>query len=149
MLKKHLKLFILLILFGLFIYRYFFYIDIPNKCYIRLKPSIFELSSINIKEGIKILKKVSPEEYTKLCQHVRIINPNYSCGGLGGGCYYLRNLEKKEIDISTANGGYLGQTTAVIAHETCHAIQNQEKRELNEQECYKIDDKVFKQIAEY
>ncbi|MDO8259985.1 MAG: hypothetical protein Q7T50_00615, partial [Candidatus Magasanikbacteria bacterium] len=92
---------------------------------------------------------VSPAEYSNLCQHVKVINPNYACGGLGGGCYYGSNLERKEIDISTANGGYLGQTAAVIAHETCHAKQHQEGRELNEQECYKVDDVVFKQVAEY
>lgn len=147
--KKLLKIFITFLIFGSLFYRYFLYIDFKNDCYIKLKPSFLELSSTNIKQGIKILKLVSPDEYTYFCQHVKVINPNYACGGLGGGCYYSNNLEKKEIDISTANGGYLGQTAAVIAHEACHAQQHQEGRDLNEQECYLVDDKVFRQIAEY
>ncbi len=147
--KKLLKISIFLLLLGGFAYRYFFYIDIPNKCFIKIKPSVLELSTINVKEGIKILKRVTPEEYEKLCKHVKAISPNFSCGGLGGGCYQYRNLENKEIDISVTRDTFLGQTAAVIAHETCHAIQHQEGRSLNEQECYEVDDQVFRAVVKY
>lgn len=147
MLKWFLKIIILIAILWLIIYKYFLYTDFSESCYIKIKPSLTELSNTNIKEAIKVLKYAVPEEYDKLCTHVDTINPNLSCGGFGGGCYYQST--EKEIDISTAHGGFLGMTAAIIAHETCHAIQHQEGRALNEQECYEIDDLVLKTIVEY
>jgi len=147
MLKKIVKISILILIIGFFIYRYFFYIDFSNSCYIKIKPSFTELSNSNIKEAIKILKLTSPDEYDKLCSNVKIINPNLSCGGFGGGCFYKSS--GREIDISTAHSGFLAQTAAIIIHETCHAIQYQEGRNLSEQECYEADDVILKRIVEY
>ena len=147
MLKRILKILIIILIVGAVIYRYFFYIDFSNHCNIKIKPSLTELSNSNIKEAIRVLKRAVPEEYNKLCKHVKMISPNLGCGGFGGGCYY--HNDKKEIYISTAYGGFLGLTAAIIAHETCHAIQHQEGRSLSEQECYEVDDKVLKTIVTY
>ena len=149
MLKRLLKITIFLLLVGLFFYKNFLYYDPSNKCFIKIKPSIIEFSAGNIKEAIKVLKLTVPEEYEKLCANVDKINPNYSCGGLGGGCYYTKKVPSREIDISTSHGGFLGWTAAVIAHETCHAIQHNEGRPLVEQECYEVDDWVLRNSVEY
>lgn len=149
MTRKLVKYFMYIIIFCLLIYRYFYYVDFSAGCYIKLKPSLTELSSQNIKQAIKVLKFAAPNEYQKFCSHVKKINPNLACGGFGGGCYYHDNLEKKEIDISTANSGYLGWTAGVIAHETCHAIQQQEGRDPSEDECYGIGNEVLKMTIKY
>jgi len=147
--SKIIKIIIIIIIIGAGFFRYFYYLDFKNSCYIKIKPSILEFSSQNIKQAIKILKFSVPNEYEKFCGHVKTINPNFACGGFGGGCYYGDNIEKKEIDISTANSGYLGWTAAIIAHETCHATQAQEKREMNENECYSIGNEVLKKVINY
>jgi len=147
--RKIIKGIILLFIAGAVIYRYFYYLDFENKCYIGLKPSIIEFSSQNIKQAIRVLKYAVPEEYEKFCGHVKAVNPNIACGGFGGGCYYGDNLAKREIDISTTHGGYLGWTAAVIAHETCHAIQAQAGKALNEDECYKIGNEVLKKVISF
>ena len=147
--RKIIKIIVTILIIGAVGYRYFYYVDFKNKCYIKIKPSILEFSSQNIKQAIKVLKLAVPEEYQKLCGHVNVINPNFACGGFGGGCYYGENLEKKEIDISTANSGYLGWTAAVIAHEACHAIQGQEKRAMSESECDKIGNEILKKVISY
>ena len=147
--RKIIKIIVIALIIGAAGYRYFYYTDFKNNCYIKIKPSILEFSSQNIKQAIKVLKLAAPEEYGKFCGQVKAINPNFACGGLDGGCYYEDNLEKREIDISTANSGYLGWTAAVIAHETCHAIQAQEKRALSENECDKIGSAVLKKVISY
>lgn len=143
------KIFILALIISTVIYRYFFYYDPTNGCLIKLKPSIIELSSANIKVGIKILKIAVPEEYDKLCAHVDLINPNFSCGGTGGGCYIPGKTPTREIDISTTNDGFLGWTAAVIAHETCHAIQDEEDRQFSEDECNEIGNYVLEKTVVY
>ncbi|MFH0892131.1 MAG: hypothetical protein V1867_05115 [Candidatus Falkowbacteria bacterium] len=148
-LKKSIKIFFLLLLTGALIYKFFFYYDPGNKCLIRLKPSLTEWSNGNIKEGIKVLKHAVPDEYKKLCAYVDKINPNYSCGGLGGGCYISGKAPTREIDISTVYDGFLGWTAAVIAHETCHAVQHEEGRPFNETECYGIGDYVLNSTVVY
>lgn len=147
MLKKFLKILILFAIISFVIHHYFFYIDLSNGCFIKIKPSIFELSTNNIKKAIKILKHATPDEYLKLCTHVKTINPNPSCGGFGGGCFYTRY--NGQIEISTSNKSFLGQTAAIIVHETCHAIQHNEKRDLNEPECYGLDNEVLKSLIAY
>lgn len=148
---KFIKIFIILILGGWLIYRYFFYIDVFNGCFIKIKPSITELSSVNIKKAIKVLKKAEPSEYKKLCRYVNVINPNFSCGGFQGGCFYSSNPNPKEIDISTSRQEFLGWTAAIIVHETCHAIQFREKGQtgLNEEECYLTHDNLLQKIVVY
>ena len=149
MLKDLMKIFILALIIAAVIYRYFFYYDLSTGCLIKLKPSIIELSSANIKESIKILKIAVPDEYEKLCAHVDLINPNFSCGGTGGGCYVPGQTPQKEIDISTTNDGFLGWTAAVIAHEPCHAVQHEEGRPFNETECYGIGNYVLYSAVVY
>lgn len=131
------------------IYKYFLYIDIKNNCYVKIKPSFIELSSSNIKQAIKALKYGAPEEYEKFCSNINTIDPNISCGGFQGGCYYSGKINSKEISISTANQEFLGWTAAVVAHETCHAIQYEENREMSESECYAIGYKVLKKLVEF
>lgn len=147
--RKFIKIFIIIFISGAIFYRYFYYVDFTDNCYIKIKPSFTEFSSQNIKQAIKVLKYAAPEEYKKFCGRVKMINPNFACGGFNGGCYYPENLGKKEIDVSTANGAYLGWTAAVIAHETCHAAQAQEKRAISEDECYGIGNKVLKKVINF
>jgi len=147
--NKIIKIGIIVLIIGAGFLRYFYYLDIKNHCYVIIKPSFLELSSQNIKQAIKVLKYAAPEEYKNFCGHVKAINPNFACGGFGGGCYYGANVAGKEIDVSTANNGYLGWTAAVVAHETCHAIQAQEKRDLNEPECYALGNEVLKKVIDY
>lgn len=149
MIGKLVKFIIFIAIFCLFIYRYFYYIDFSERCYIKLKPSLTELSSQNIKQAIKVLKYAVPGEYQKFCSHVKKINPNIACAGFNGGCYYQYNLEKKEIDVSTANSSNLGWTASVIAHETCHAIQHQEGRELSEDECYRKSSEILRATIKF
>jgi hypothetical protein len=148
--RKLIKTGIIVFILGAVFFRYFYYLDFKNKCYVKIWPSFLELSSQNIKQAIKVLRYADPEEYGKFCGHVKSINPNFACGGFGGGCYYgANNGNKKEIDISTANSGYLGWTAAIIAHETCHAVQAQEKGQLNEDECYKVGNEVLKKVISF
>jgi hypothetical protein len=149
-LYKWLKRLMFLIIVLLLIYHYFLYVDIKNGCYIKIKPSILEFSTPNIKKAIKILKNATPEEYQKVCANVITINPNLGCGGFNGGCFYTGTYNNPtEIHISTANKSYLGWTAAVIAHENCHLIQNKEKRAMDEGECYGLGDKILKQLTVY
>jgi len=141
------KKIIFLAIVGFFVYRYFFYIDIGNKCFVKIKPSFTELSNRNIKQAILVLKNAVPKEYEKFCRNVDTIDPNISCGGFGGGCYY--HNERGSISVSTSNNSFLGWTAAIIAHETCHVVQHNENRPFSETECYTIDNNVLKSIVKY
>jgi hypothetical protein len=147
MLKKFIKLLILLIIIGALVYKFFFYIDLENGCFIKFKVSLTEFSTGNIKESIKVLKYAEPEEYLKLCTHINKINPNLSCAGFGGGCFY--NSKPGQIDMSTAHESFVGQTAAIVVHEVCHAIQHDEGRELSEDECYNHDNEIIKNLVEH
>ncbi len=100
--KRVIKISIFLIFLAFLWYRYFFYADIPTDCYLRIKPSLLEFSNTNIKRAIKTLKHGSPDDYRKLCAYVDIIDPNISCGGFGGGCFYPSKKSARSIDISTS-----------------------------------------------
>jgi len=147
MLRKIIKIFILILIVGFFIYKYFLYFDFSNSCYITIKPSFTELSNSNIKQAIKVLKLTSPDEYDKLCSNVKTINPNIACGGFGGGCFY--HSYEKEISVSTSNNSYLGWTAAIIVHETCHVVQNKEGRAMSELECNTLGNNVLGKIVQY
>ena len=105
-----------------------------------------EFSNSNIKKAILVLKNASPEDYQNLCRYVDTIDPNLSCGGFEGGCYY--GIRSKTIDVSTSRTS-LSWTAAVIGHETCHAMQAKEGRPLDETECYKVDSRILKTIVEF
>jgi hypothetical protein len=132
--------FLLLILFIIFvIYHFFFYVDVRNGCYVVIKPALLEMSNTTMKKGLVYLKKNFPSQYGEFCENVNTINPNISCGGFGGGCFYHNS--PKTIDISTTYGNYIN-AAKVIIHETCHVIQLKEGRPANESECY-ADDSVI------
>jgi hypothetical protein len=131
--------FILIIFIFLFLnYHFFFYLDISNRCFIKIRPALTEFSNTTIKKGIVYLKKNFPSEYKDMCENVSTINPNISCGGFGGGCYSEFRFNPGVIDISTAFGQYK-RAAKVIIHETCHAIQLKEGRSFDESECYGKD----------
>lgn len=142
---RYLKILIWIIIFGGLYYRYFFYLDLANGCHISILPSL-ELSNLNIKEALAVLKRVTPDDYRDVCQYVTRVNPNFSCGGIGGGCAF-RNIPKS-IDISTSMDD-LAWSAAIIVHETCHAKQFQQGRSVSEDECYLEDDRVIKKLMEY
>lgn len=147
--RKIINFLIIASLAALFYGRYFRYDDWRNNCHLAIKPSLLELSAINIKQAIRVLKNAQPEEYARLCAYVDTINPNLGCGGFGGGCFYTGEMTKKEITISTSRQSSLSATAGIIAHETCHAIQYAQNRPLNEAECYAIDDKVFRELTRF
>jgi hypothetical protein len=151
--KKIIIFFFFVALFFWLFNRYFLYTDKEYGCFIKIKPSILEFSSQNIKKGILVLKYADVDNYKELCNRIDVINPNISCGGFGGGCYRKTNFDNSEIsrqiDISTPHNGFLGLTAAIIAHEVCHVRQAQENRSFSEKECYKLDDKVLQKVVEY
>lgn len=128
------------------IYYLFLYVDFDNKCIIRIYPSIFEFSTRNVIESIKVLKRTSPKDYQNLCQNINVIDTNVGCGGFEGGCYYEH---KPGVIHVTTNDVTLTQTIAVMVHETCHAIQHHEGRPLEEQECYEEDQRILQELVVY
>lgn len=146
--KKIIKILVLFLFFVFITYRYFYYVDLSNDCYLKIKPSLMEFSNTNIKRAIKTLKHGSPDDYNKLCVYVDTIDPNLSCGGFGGGCFYPSKKSARTIDISTSQRD-LAWTAAIIMHETCHSMQFQQDRTLSEQECYEVDDATIKQIVKF
>jgi hypothetical protein len=153
MIKSILKKAIIPLLIIFFIYKWFFYINVFNGCYIKIIPSaFFEFNNGNIKEAIKVLKNADFEEYKTVCRNVKTIDGNPACGGFNGGCYYISSLntsEKRRISVSTANSAYLAWTAAVIVHETCHAVQAKEGRGLDENECYTKGGEVLESLTRY
>ena len=136
--KKLLKYLGVMLFLAWIFYHFFLYIDIPNNCFITIRPALLELSNTSIKKGIRYLKSNYFSEYIKFCNNVSSVDPNISCGGFGGGCYSEYKRNPGLIDISTPYGSW--QSAAkVIIHETCHAIQFNERRPFDESECYKKD----------
>jgi hypothetical protein len=129
------KLFSLLAL--LFVIAYmlqaFYYVDLDNKCYIRVVPTILP-SNWSAKEIIGILKATSPENYEYLCKNITSFDKNQSCGGADGGCFY--SASKKKIYIGNDQNNVV-LTAAIIVHELCHARQAAEGRRMDESECYR------------
>ncbi len=126
--------------------RYFFYFDVPQNCYISISPSFLEFSNRSVINAINVLKQASYNDYEDLCTNVTKINPNISCGGFEGGCFY--NRRPKTIDISTSERS-LAWTASVIVHETCHVMQFQESRAMSENECDQKMVNTLVNIVEY
>jgi hypothetical protein len=101
-----------------------------------------------MKRALGVLQRAMPEEYAKVCTHVAAINPNPVCGSLGYGCFQASpaNRGRATIDIGTETGSLI-MTAAVIVHETCHAIQFHEHRDLIEEECQAADERVVVPLA--
>ena len=145
--NKLIKIIIVFILMAVCYLKFFYYLDFQNDCCIKIRMSWLEWSNLSIKRALTTLKHGSPEDYKKVCEHVRVINPNYACGGFEGGCFYV-GADPYEIHVSTSQRT-LAWTIAVIVHETCHAIQFQEGRTLEERECYAADDRILKKLVEF
>ena len=139
---------IIIILFSFgFIFQLFLYVDIANKCFIKIIPSIAEWNNLNIKRAVKILKYGSPSDYKDFCTHVDTINGVVACGGFEGGCFY--GSQPKTIYISSAQEeSTIAFTVGVIVHETCHAMQYDQGRPGDENECYKEDDRLMRKIVQ-
>lgn len=121
--------------------------DIKNGCYIKIKPAILEFSNTSIKKAIKILKHSSPPDYRDLCKYVKTITPFISCGGFEGGCF-LQDTPKT-IYVSTSNRSLL-QTTNILVHETCHAMQFARGNQgLDESECYAAGDRILQKLVQF
>lgn len=121
--------------------------DIKNGCYIKISPAILEFSNTNIKKALKILKYGSFSDYRNLCEYVETITPFMSCGGFEGGCFY--QTSPKTIYVSTSNRSVL-QTTNVLVHETCHAMQlARGDKGLNEEECYADGDRILQSLVQF
>ena len=132
--------------------RYLVYADVGSGCYIFIRLSFVGDSNTTIKRALETLRHGSPDDYRKVCTHVATINPNPSCGGFGGGCFWHNkdNRIRATIDVSTENG--LIWTVGIIVHETCHAIQFQEGRPPGhdlETECYREDDRILRALVRF
>lgn len=142
------KTLIFLLILAFIFFRYFYYMDIKNGCYIKIMPAILEFSNTGIKKAIKVLKFGSPSDYRNLCKYVKIITPFISCGGFEGGCFMPDS--PKTIYVSTTNRSLLN-TTNVLVHETCHAMQFAKKgnKGLNEPECYAAGDRILQKLVQF
>jgi len=132
--------------------RYFAWLDPGNGCYLYLRPSLVGYDNTTIKRALDTLRHGSPEDYRKVCAHVATINPNPSCGGFGGGCFWHGEAQRgrASIDVSTEHG--VIWTVGIIVHETCHAIQFHEGRPRGwnlEDECYKEDDRILRALVQF
>ena len=139
-------------LIGLVGVRYFAWLDPASGCYIYLRPSLVGYDNMTIKRALDTLRHGSPEDYRKVCAHVATTNPNPSCGGFGGGCFWhtADNRARASIDVSTEHG--VIWTVGILVHETCHAIQFHEGRPRGwnlEDECYKEDDRILRALVQF
>jgi hypothetical protein len=132
--------------------RYFVWVDVGARCVIGIRPSLVGYDNSTVKRALETLRHGSPEDYRKVCVHVGTINPNPSCGGFGGGCFWhgQKARGRASIDVSTEHG--LIWTVAIVVHETCHAIQSHEGRPPGfdyEDECYKEDNRIMKALVRF
>ncbi|HEX9818263.1 MAG TPA: hypothetical protein VGD07_01440 [Methylomirabilota bacterium] len=132
--------------------RYFVWVDVGGRCVIGIRPSLVGYDNRTVKRALETLRHGSPEDYHKVCDHVATINPNPSCGGFGGGCFWHSegNRGRASIDVSTEHG--LIWTVAILVHETCHAVQYHEGRPAGfdlERECYAEDDRILRALVQY
>jgi hypothetical protein len=132
--------------------RHFVWIDLGARCLIGLRPSLVGYDNRTVKRALETLRQGSPEDYRRVCAHVATINPNPSCGGFGGGCFWhgQDRGSRASIDVSTEHG--LIWTVAILVHETCHARQFHEGRPPRfdlEQECYAEDDRVLRALVQF
>ncbi len=129
---RKLSVLLVSILVAVVVLNAFYYVDIPNKCLIRVVPNVLP-SNWNAKEIISILKNTSPENYDFMCKNISTIDKNSACGGFDGGCFYSNDKRKIYIGNDQNN---VALTTAIVVHELCHARQFSEKRPILEPECY-------------
>jgi hypothetical protein len=145
--NKIIKIFVVFALLLFVYFKFFYYLDLRNDCHIKIRMSWLEWSNLSIKRALVTLKYGSPDDYKKVCKHVRVINPNYACGGFQGGCFYT-GADPREIHVSTSQRT-LAWTIGIIMHETCHAVQFQAGRQMDERECYAEDDRILKKLVEF
>ena len=135
----------LLFLVNSIIFKYFYYYNKQNNCSIKISPS-FEFSGGTIIRAIAVLKNSSFDDYQDLCQNVNTISTRIACGGFGGGCFYQNS--PNSITVS-ASGRDLTYAVSIIVHETCHAIQFSENRDISEPECYAAGRRILKEIIQF
>lgn len=145
--KRILTAFVLILFCLSLFFHFFIYIDLQNGCNIKIIPSLGEWNNLNIKRAIKVLKYGSPEDYQKLCKYVNTIEGSVSCGGWEGGCF-PGPYGPKSITVSSAQDT-VAWSASVITHETCHAIQWDQLKALDETECYQTDDRFLQSIVQY
>lgn len=146
--KKKIFRIILIIIFSIVVINFWFfrYDDWVNGCHMRIMPSVLEWNNLNVKKAISFLRNKSPKDYNKFCTYVNTISPDLPCGGSGGGCFH--NDKPKQIEVSVlGHQDDLSITTAIIIHEVCHAVQRNENRQLDEQECYGEGNRFLKEIG--
>jgi hypothetical protein len=82
--------------------RYFVWLDLGSRCVIGLRPSLVGYDNRTVKLALSTLRHGSPDDYRKVCAHVASINPNPSCGGFGGGCFWHNegNRDHRARDVS-------------------------------------------------
>lgn len=141
--KRVLWIIVPLIILNFWLYRYD---DFTNGCHIKIGLSLIEWNNLELKSALKSLREKSPGDYQKVCTYVTKISPDLPCGGSGGGCF--RHDNPKQIEVSTMNHrGNSAITAAMIVHETCHSIQHEEKRALDEKECYHEMNRMFQELG--
>ena len=132
------------ILIGFLIYKFYYY-DPVYGCQITIIPS-FLPSNNDTKTILKMIREGSPDDYLRICEYVRVINKNPSCGGLDGGCYKPSKPYTIYIGNDQRN---IAMAAYTIIHETCHALQVQDGRNLSETECYKIGASYLRAVTLY
>lgn len=127
----------------MFYWHNFLYIDPLGGCFISITPS-FEFNNTKVKQGIAVLKNALPDEYAKMCHRINSIDPNVACGGFEGGCFEPGRPNTIYVNPTFTN---LAWTANVLVHETCHAYQFSEKRDMSEAECYQKGDQVLQKLV--
>jgi hypothetical protein len=99
--------------------RYLVWIDVGARCVIGIRPSLVGYDNTTVKRALETLRHGSPEDYRKVCTHVATINPNPSCGGFGGGCFWHGegNRGRASIDVSTEHGLMWTVASALVQFE--------------------------------
>ncbi len=145
LMKKLFRLLLIVSIILTYIYSNFYYFDPSYGCRIAIVPT-FLPSNYNTKEILKILKKGSPDDYARVCKYVSVINKNPSCGGFDGGCF--QPSKPRTIYIGNDQGN-IALASALIVHETCHAIQGSQKKQLIESECYSQGNAFLEIVTQY
>lgn len=154
--KKNAYKYLVALIFFIFYFNFFIYIDIFHGCFIRLTPSFSIGDLIKTKRALKLIKAVSPDDYKKVCQNVNRIDLNMIfCPLSSDGCYNGDyNINKEKITVQGSDliledfftPDYLAE---IIVHETCHVIQLKENRPALEAECYAVNNRLGKMIRDY
>jgi len=126
-----------------FLVNNFYYFDITEGCSIFIFPS-----TTNIKSALKIIKRISPDNYQNICERVSVVNTDVAFTDYFTPGVFDPN-KPRTINILTATPRKITWLAEILAHEACHSRQMYEKRAFSEDECHQIGLKVMQEATVY